>query len=186
MAMVSAAIVGLAVVVLMRRNMMTTRPHTRENDDEDEDGMPLLPKNVEKYSQLPKTKTATITTTTTNGKSNNKVFTATTIPKGLLNRHNTKVGTWGVLTIFRGSLEYKIAPRENTMRKEVDGEDDNVAYPTQFVLDASSSSSSSSSRNTGIIEPQRYHKVVPMSDDVEFIIEFYRVPGTGPVEEKRE
>eukprot|EP00536_Pseudo-nitzschia_multiseries_P013730 jgi/Psemu1/212591/e_gw1.606.32.1 len=134
---------------------------------EDEEGMPILPPNAVKYSQVPKA-------ATTAGET--KVFTATTTPKGLLNRHNTKVGTWGVIKIFKGTLEYKIAPRESTMRKEVEGEDDTVAYPTQFVL---------SPNKNGIIEPQRYHKVVP-SDDVEFIVEFYRLPGTGLVDEKRE
>jgi tellurite resistance-related uncharacterized protein len=83
--------------------------------------MPLLPQEVLKYSQLPKAE--------------GKVLTANSIPRGLLNRHNTKDGTWGVLKILKGSLEYEIAPRGNTMRKEIENEDDNIIYPTQFVLD---------------------------------------------------
>jgi tellurite resistance-related uncharacterized protein len=131
---------------------------------EDNDGMPLLPQDVEKYSQLPK--------------SEGKVFTANSIPRGLLNRHSTQDGTWGVLKILKGSLEYKTAPRGNTMIKETENEDDNIIYPTQFVLDPTT-------RN-GIIEPRRFHKVQAASEDLEFIVEFYRLPGTGPVQEKRD
>lgn len=52
--------------------------------------MPILPKEVMKYSQVPK------------GKEGNEYFTATTIPKGLLNKHSTKKGTWGVINVSKG------------------------------------------------------------------------------------
>jgi tellurite resistance-related uncharacterized protein len=42
------------------------------------------------------------------------------------------------------------------------------------------------SENKGIIEPQVKHEVAPLTDDVEFVVEFYRLPGTGPVIETRE
>uniref|UniRef100_A0A7S4AIJ7 TehB/YeaR-like domain-containing protein n=1 Tax=Pseudo-nitzschia australis TaxID=44445 RepID=A0A7S4AIJ7_9STRA len=144
-------------------------PNNTTPADEDEDGMPILPANAVKYSQLPKQRS---------------VFTASTTPRGLLNRHNTKVGTWGVIRMMKGTLEYKIAPRENTTRKLPDGEEENdaVAYPTRFVLSASPSSNE---RGTGIIAPQQYHKVVP-GKDAEFVVEFHRLPATGAVDETRE
>ena len=39
---------------------------------------------------------------------------------------------------------------------------------------------------TGVIEPQCLHHVKALTDNVEFVVEFYRLPGTGPVDEKRE
>mmetsp|Transcript_801 Transcript_801/g.1689 ORF Transcript_801/g.1689 Transcript_801/m.1689 type:complete len:173 (-) Transcript_801:215-733(-) len=159
--LISATIFALVIgTILVQKRVVPS-------EDEDEDGMPILPLNAVKYSQVPKVDTTTGQT---------KVFTATTTPKGLLNRHNTKVGTWGVIKVLKGTLEYKIAPRGNTMRREIEEEDDDVAYPTQLIL---------SPGKQGIIEPQRYHKVVP-GDDVEFIVEFHRLPGTGSVAEKRE
>jgi tellurite resistance-related uncharacterized protein len=140
----------------------------------DEGLMPILPNDVVKYSQVPKEGS----------------FTKSTIPKGLLNRHTTKIGTWGVIKILKGSLEYKIAPKGNKIKKEEDTEDDDITiYPTQFILTPTT--------QNGIIEPERYHKVqaVTGSDDddneideeeLEFVVEFHRVPGTGPVDEKRE
>ena len=42
-------------------------------------------------------------------------------------------------------------------------------------------------KTKGIIEPQVYHSVAPMDEEeVEFVVEFYRLPNTGPVDEKRE
>ena len=62
--------------------MRTWMVSAKKQDREDEDGMPILPKEVVKYSQVPK---------------DPKVFTATTTPNGLLNQHNTKDRTWGVI-----------------------------------------------------------------------------------------
>ena len=107
--------------------------------------MPKLPSGVVKYSQLPKT----------------GAFVKDTIPKGLLRQHNTKAGTWGVIKVQKGSLQYQInEPRTMTFKLEA---------PAQAT-----------------IEPTVFHEVKPLSDDVEFAVEFYRMPGTGPVEEKRE
>lgn len=108
--------------------------------------MPQLPSDVVKYSQVPKAP---------------KTFTVTTIPKGILKEHTTKSGTWGIINVMKGSLEYQI--NEPTIRK--------------FELTAPS---------RGVIIPMVHHQVKPLTDDVEFIVEFYRVPGTGPVDEKRE
>ena len=88
-----------------------------------------------------------------------KSFTATTIPSGLLKDHTTKAGTWGIISVSQGNLKYVI-------------ENDTV-----FTL---------TPQYHGIIEPTVLHHVAPLSDDVEFVVEFHRLPGTGPVEEKRE
>ena len=40
--------------------------------------------------------------------------------------------------------------------------------------------------NRGIIEPLRLHHVKALTDDLEFVVEFHRIPGTGAVDEKRE
>lgn len=113
----------------------------------DADGMKKLPEDVVKYSQIPK----------------GKVFTATTIPKGLLKDHTTKVGTWGVINVFKGRLKYEIT--------------EDPAKILAFELSAD---------RKGIVEPQIHHHVSPLSNDVEFVVEFYRKPETGPIDEKRE
>jgi tellurite resistance-related uncharacterized protein len=42
-------------------------------------------------------------------------------------------------------------------------------------------------KTRGIIEPQVYHSVAPVeNEEVEFVVEFYRLPNTGPVQEERE
>jgi thiamine pyrophosphate-dependent acetolactate synthase large subunit-like protein len=87
-----------------QQQQLSSKDNEKDEEEEEEDGMPKLPKGVVKYSQIPIDR--------------NKTFTLNTIPRGLLNRHTTKIGTWGVIRIIKGSLEYKIAPRGNTMRKE--------------------------------------------------------------------
>ena len=64
------------------------------------------------------------------------------------------------------------------MKKEKEEEDNAVAYPLQFVL-------TPDSEKLGIIDPKPSHKVVP-GQDVEYVVEFYRLPGKGTVDEKRE
>lgn len=106
--------------------------------------MPILPSDVVKYTQVPKTR-----------------FTASTIPSGLLKDHSTKEGTWGVIRVFRGELEYRILEPSESVH----------------ALDAD---------RVGVIEPTMLHSVRAISDDVEFVVEFWRVPGTGAVDEQRE
>jgi tellurite resistance-related uncharacterized protein len=111
--------------------------------------MPVLPSTVVQYSQVPSPKRGV------------PYFTAATIPRGLLNDHNTKAGTWGVIRLDHGKLEYTIQE----------------PLPRIFVLEAPA---------RGIIEPTVLHHVKALSDDLRFVVEFYREPGTGPVDEKRE
>jgi tellurite resistance-related uncharacterized protein len=91
-----------------------------------------------------------------------KRFTATTIPRGLLKEHNTKAGTWGVIRVFQGQLRYQI----------------NQPVRSVHALTPNSP--------PGIIEPTVKHEVAPLTDDLEFVVEFHRLPNTGPVDEKRE
>eukprot|EP00566_Odontella_aurita_P027737 CAMPEP_0113543590 /NCGR_PEP_ID=MMETSP0015_2-20120614/10240_1 /TAXON_ID=2838 /ORGANISM="Odontella" /LENGTH=160 /DNA_ID=CAMNT_0000443761 /DNA_START=157 /DNA_END=639 /DNA_ORIENTATION=- /assembly_acc=CAM_ASM_000160 len=109
-------------------------------------GMPTLPAGVVKYSQVPAPP---------------KTFTADKIPRGLLRQHNTKAGTWGIIDVRKGRLEYQINEPERLV----------------FELQAPAK---------GVIEPRVFHQVKALTDDVEFVVEFYRMPGTGPVNEKRE
>lgn len=66
-----------------------------------------------------------------------------------------------MIRVSRGTLEY-------TMRE-----------PQHVVLELEAPA-------TGVILPQKLHHVKALSENVEFVVEFYRVPGTGPVDEKRE
>jgi tellurite resistance-related uncharacterized protein len=112
-----------------------------------------LPNGVVKYSQVPKTGGA---------------FSAAdnNIPKGLLKNHSTKDGTWGVIRVLQGKLQYQI-----------NGNDDIENTDEIIELDVDT---------VGIIEPTVFHQVAPLTDDVEFVVEFHRLPNTGPVDEQRE
>ena len=108
-------------------------------------GMKALPSNVIKYSQVPK----------------EGFFVKGKIPRGLLKEHTTKRGTWGVIRVSEGQLEYQI----------------NEPSVEKYVLKEGT---------PGVIEPQIRHQVAPLTDDVKFVVEFHRVPGSGAVDEKRE
>ena len=74
-------------------------------------------------------------------------FTEDTIPSGLLNGHTTKAGTWGVIHVIEGSLEYHILePVEETHTL------------SQGIL--------------GIVEPAMRHQVRPLGS-VRFYVEFH-------------
>jgi tellurite resistance-related uncharacterized protein len=111
-------------------------------------GMKELPQDVVPYSQVPKA---------------GSFFTANSIPKGLLRDHTTKAGTWGVIRVSSGKLEYSIVQEPSS------------PFVVECIPDL-----------PGIIEPQVKHHVKALSDDLKFVVEFYRLPGTGPVDEKRD
>jgi tellurite resistance-related uncharacterized protein len=90
-------------------------------------------------------------------------FTIDTIPAGLLKEHSTKEATWGVIRVHQGKLEYTILEPELSVH----------------ILDAESDS-------IAIIEPTMLHQTKGLTNDLKFVVEFYRVPGTGAVDEKRE
>ena len=68
------------------------------------------------------------------------------IPKGLLKDHSTKAGTWGVIDVSAGRLEYEIAGLASDP-------------PALFELVAPA---------RGIIEPEALHRVTPLSNDLVF------------------
>jgi tellurite methyltransferase len=87
--------------------------------------MKKLPSNVSVYNKTP-------------------IFTEKTVPKALLKNHNTKAGTWGLLTALKGEIEYFIEDQEK------------VTLSTKLQ---------------GIIEPEITHYIKPIGE-VSFFIEF--------------
>jgi tellurite resistance-related uncharacterized protein len=110
-------------------------------------GMPVLPVDAVKYSQVP---------------AKGSHFTAQKIPSGLLKQHSTKQGTWGIIRVSTGKLSYQI----------------NEPIEREFVLTPDTP--------PGVIEPKVLHQVKPLTGDLEFVVEFLRLPDMGPVDEKRE
>ena len=78
--------------------------------------------------------------------SRTNTFTHETVPQKLLKNHNTKVGTWGVIHIEQGEIEYTI-------------EDNEVVILSKDKL--------------GIIEPTIPHYITPLGE-VSFYLEFYK------------
>ncbi len=62
------------------------------------------------------------------------VFTAETVPKGLLADHQTKAGTWGLITVLEGELDYTItdASREPEILHHVLPVTDDVVFYVEF------------------------------------------------------
>lgn len=77
------------------------------------------------------------------------VFTETTVPAGLLNRHSTKAGVWGKIVVEQGRLRYLVFEPEVS---------DMVLTPGE----------------PGVAEPMQPHEVMPLGA-VRFYIEFYRM-----------
>lgn len=90
--------------------------------------MKSLPDNVVAYKKTPE-------------------FDESSVPKGLLNNHQTKEGVWGKIVLLEGRLLYTI----NEPKEEI-------------YLDAN---------NFGVVEPTVYHQVKPLGK-VRFYVEFYR------------
>lgn len=80
------------------------------------------------------------------------VWTETSLPKMFQEKHNTKVGTWGKLTVLTGQLKFY----ELT-------EDGKVVSEHIFT----------SKSDIPLVEPQVWHKVEPISDDLECYLEFH-------------
>ncbi|WP_449470309.1 DUF1971 domain-containing protein [Sphingobium chungangianum] len=78
-------------------------------------------------------------------------FTEETIPAGLLNDHQTKEGTWGLIRVEEGELRYSVTDPRRT--------------PSELIL--------SSGTPPGVVEPTILHHVEPMGA-VHFHVEFYR------------
>ncbi|WP_339673581.1 DUF1971 domain-containing protein [Dasania marina] len=77
-------------------------------------------------------------------------FDESTVPKGLLKAHQTKVGVWGKINILAGQLEYSI----------LEPELETVVLSTE---------------QHGVVEPTVLHQVKPLGK-VRFYVEFYQHP----------
>lgn len=82
-------------------------------------------------------------------------WNASSLPAGFRKKHNTKVGTWAKLTIFKGSIKFCYLDEEGK------------------ILDTAIFDTDSS---TPFIEPQAWHKVEPFSEDLECQLAFYCQP----------
>lgn len=69
--------------------------------------------------------------------------------------HNTKVGTWAKLTILSGSLKYFALDEAG-----------NVLDTAIFDVE----------NQAPFVEPQQWHRVAPLSDDLQCYLEFYCRP----------
>lgn len=78
------------------------------------------------------------------------VFTASTIPAGLLRDHSTKRGVWGKILVHKGRLRYRV-PRLDRIWELVPGIE-------------------------GSIAPEDLHSVEPLDDHVEFQVRFFHAP----------
>lgn len=80
----------------------------------------------------------------------NPQWTKETVPSAVLNKHRTKVGTWGKITVIQGKLNYTQIRETGDVEHIYQAGDDTVW-----------------------IEPQEWHKVTLLSDDVVFQVSFY-------------
>lgn len=79
------------------------------------------------------------------------VFTAATVPRGLLKDHSTKEGTWGVINVIEGQLRYCVT--------------DDRRDPFAAIL--------SPGGTPGLVEPTILHHV-ELLGPVRFYVEFHR------------
>eukprot|EP00418_Pyrodinium_bahamense_P028238 CAMPEP_0179155978 /NCGR_PEP_ID=MMETSP0796-20121207/76010_1 /TAXON_ID=73915 /ORGANISM="Pyrodinium bahamense, Strain pbaha01" /LENGTH=129 /DNA_ID=CAMNT_0020857509 /DNA_START=27 /DNA_END=412 /DNA_ORIENTATION=- len=86
-----------------------------------------------------------------------RTFSCDDCPEGLLRKHNTKKGTWGLIHVEVGSLRYTIF-------------DGNGDEGPDYIL--------APEGQPGVIEPTVYHKVELLSPDTRFHVEFFGSEGT--------
>lgn len=83
------------------------------------------------------------------------LWTKDTMPEAVQRKHNTKVGTWGKITVLKGKLKF--------VELTEDGEE--VA---SHVFEAGA--------DNPMAQPQVWHRVEALTDDVEWFLEFYCEP----------
>lgn len=83
------------------------------------------------------------------------LWTKDTMPEAVQRKHNTKVGTWGKITVLKGRLKF--------VELTEDGEE--VA---SHVFEAGA--------DNPMAQPQAWHRVEALTDDVEWFLEFYCEP----------
>lgn len=83
------------------------------------------------------------------------LWTKDTMPEAVQRKHNTKVGTWGKITVLKGKLKF--------VELMEDGEE--VA---SHIFEAGA--------DNPMVQPQAWHRVEALTDDVEWFLEFYCEP----------
>ena len=83
------------------------------------------------------------------------IWTAETMPEAVQRKHNTKVGTWGKITVLTGELKF-IEMTEN-------GEE-----LAEHIFKAG--------EDNPYAQPQAWHRVEALTDDLEWYLEFYCLP----------
>ena len=83
------------------------------------------------------------------------IWTVDTMPEAVQRKHNTKVGTWGKITVLIGELKF--------IEMTEDGEE--VA---EYIFKAG--------QDNPFAQPQAWHRVEALTDDLEWYLEFYCQP----------
>lgn len=79
-------------------------------------------------------------------------WTKDTVPEAFLSKHNTAEGTWGNITVTRGRLKFYELDEKGAVQEEYELSPEGGAW---------------------MIAPQQWHKIEPLSDDLEMQLEFY-------------
>lgn len=83
------------------------------------------------------------------------LWTKDTMPEAVQRKHNTKVGTWGKITVLKGKLKF--------VELTEDGEE-----VVSHIFEAGA--------DNPMAQPQAWHRVEALTDDVEWFLEFYCEP----------
>ena len=83
------------------------------------------------------------------------VWNKDTMPEAVQRKHNTKVGTWGKITVLKGTLKF--------IELTEDGE-----VLAEHLFEAGA--------DNPMAQPQAWHRVEAATDDVEWYLEFYCKP----------
>ena len=83
------------------------------------------------------------------------VWDKDTMPEAVQRKHNTKVGTWGKITVLKGTLKFIELTEEGEIIAE-------------HLFEAGA--------NNPMAQPQAWHRVEAATDDVEWYLEFYCKP----------
>ena len=83
------------------------------------------------------------------------LWTKETMPEAVQRKHNTKIGTWGKITVLKGKLKFV----------ELTEDGDEIA---SHVFEAGA--------DNPMAQPQAWHRVEALTDDVEWFLEFYCEP----------